>query len=163
MKTWRAKLGGAASERGRRASAPSPGSPVFQRAAKPELFNGLLSLLLGLAAVTQGACAGTYVQTTGVDFDAEKTTAFQVEVTSKDDVRTALGPPQEMRVTNDGAEIWVYRYEVMERKGGGAFGGAGFDALLREKRLEVVFVGDKLRHTTYIEAKNPIEGRTGAP
>lgn len=116
-----------------------------------------LRTLLALVAVTQVSCAGPYVQTTGVDFDPGRTTGFQALVTSKADVRSALGEPQETRVTNDGLEIWVYRYEVMERMDDAVVSGNGFNALLREKRLEVIFVDDQLRHTTYIEAKSPIQ------
>jgi hypothetical protein len=119
----------------------------------------VLGLLLALVAGTQGSCGGPYVQTTGIDFDAAKASGFQASVTSKEDVRLALGAPQETRVTNDGLEIWVYRYEVMERLDDGVVSGAGFNALLREKRLELIFVDDKLRHTTYVESKSPIQRR----
>lgn len=117
-------------------------------------------LLLALVVITQAACGGPYIQTTGVDFDAGKAAAFETSVTSKEDVRAALGEPQETRVTNDGLEIWVYRYEIMERRDDGVIGGTGFNALVREKRLEVIFVDDKLRHTTYIEGKSPIDRHT---
>jgi hypothetical protein len=110
-----------------------------------------------LIAGTLVSCAGPYVQTTGKDFDAGKVAGFQTSTTSREDVRAALGEPQETRVTNDGLEIWVYRYEVMERLDDGVLSGNGFNALLREKRLEIIFVDGKLRHTTYVEAKNPID------
>lgn len=123
-------------------------------------FTLALRTLLVLFAATQLSCGGPYVQTTGVDFDPTKAAGFESSTTSKEDVRAALGEPQETRVTDDGLEIWVYRYEVMERMDDGMISGAGFKALLREKRLEVIFVDDKLRHTAYIEAKSPIERRT---
>jgi hypothetical protein len=123
-------------------------------------FNFALRTLLVLIAAAQVSCGGPYVQTTGVDFDPTRAAGFENTTTSKEDVRIALGEPQETRVTNDGLEIWVYRYEVMERLDDGMMSGAGFKALLREKRLEVIFAGDKLRHTAYIEAKSPIERQT---
>lgn len=110
-----------------------------------------------IIAVTQASCAGPYVQTTGIDFDPAKAEAFEASVTSKEDVRAIFGEPQETRTTNDGLEIWVYRYEVLERLDDGVISGNGFNALLREKRLEIIFVDDKLRHTTYVESKSPIE------
>jgi hypothetical protein len=115
--------------------------------------------LLTLVAAMLASCAGPYVQTTGVDFDPNKMAAFQVETTSKEEVRAALGEPQETRLTNDGLEIWIYRYEVMERMDDGMLSGKGFNALLREKRLEVIFIDGKLRYTTYVDAKSPIERR----
>lgn len=116
-----------------------------------------LAALPLLLALTQVACSAPYVQTTGVDFDPAKASAFQTLTTTREEVRAALGDPQEIRITNDGLEIWVYRYEVMERMDDGILSGTGFNALLREKRLEIIFVEDKLRHSTFIEAKSPIE------
>jgi hypothetical protein len=120
-------------------------------------FSFALRTLLVLIAAAQASCAGPYVQTTGVDFDPTRAAGFESSTTSKEEVRVALGDPQETRVTNDGLEIWVYRYEVLERMDDGVISGNGFRALLREKRLEVIFVDDKVRQTSYVEAKSPIE------